>query len=187
MRARTDDELLAATPRDPSAFGEFYERHAVPLTGYFLRRTRNPEWAADLTAETFADALMRARRFDPAKGTAVMWLYGIAGRELADALEHGAVATRARRRMRIPRIELDDDALERVVEVASSAATGRRLAELLDELPAEQRDAVRARVLDELDYDEIAAGGAISEAVARKRVSRGLAGIRARMREERQP
>ena len=56
MRARTDEELLAATPREPDAFAELYRRHAAPLTAYFLRRTRSPEIAADLTAETFAAA-----------------------------------------------------------------------------------------------------------------------------------
>ena len=184
MKARTDEELLAATPRDPDAFAELYRRHAAPLAGYFLRRTRSPEMAADLTAETFAAALYRVRRFDPAKGTAVMWLYGIARRELADAAERGPVAQRARRRMRIPRIELDDEALERVVEVASTAETGRRLAELMEQLPQDQREAVRARVLDEHEYEEIALAGAIPQTVARKRVSRGLAGLRARFTEE---
>jgi RNA polymerase sigma-70 factor (ECF subfamily) len=184
MRARSDEDLLAAAPRDPDAFAELYRRHAVPLTGYFLRRSRNPEVAADLVAETFAAALHRARRFDPARGTAVMWLYGIAHRELANALERGAVAERARKRMRMPRIELDDAALERVVEVASSAETGARLAALLEQLPSEQREAVHARVIDERGYEEMALAAAVPETVVRKRVSRGLAGLRARFTEE---
>ena len=181
MRARSDEELLAATPREPDAFAELYRRHAAPMAAYFLRRTRDPETAADLTAETFAAALDGVRRFDARRGSAVMWLYGIARRELADAYERGAVATRARRRLRIPRIELDDEALERVVEVAGAEATGRRLANLMEQLPDDQREAVRARVLDERGYAEL--GGA----AARKRVSRGLAGMRARLHEEDQP
>lgn len=176
MRTRSDDELLAATPRDPDAFAELYRRHAAPLTAYFLRRTRDGEVAADLTAETFAAALDGVRRFDPRKGTAAMWLYGIARRELADAHERGAVATRARRRLRIPRIDLDDEALERVVEVASAEETGRRLAELMAQLPAEQREAVQARVIEEQPY---------ADAAERKRVSRGLALLRRQMEDDR--
>ena len=38
----------------------------------------DPELAADLTAETFAAALVSVRRFDPARGPAVAWLLGIA-------------------------------------------------------------------------------------------------------------
>jgi RNA polymerase sigma-70 factor (ECF subfamily) len=55
---------------------------------------------------------------------------------------------------------------------------------LLDGLPAEQRDAVRERVLEERDYPEIAARLRCSEQVVRKRVSRGLTALRARMEGE---
>jgi RNA polymerase sigma-70 factor (ECF subfamily) len=174
---RSDDDLLAATPRDPAAFGEFYRRHARPLAGYFVRRTGRAELAADLTAETFAAALQHARRYDPAKGAAAAWLYGIARRELADALERGRVEDRARRRMRIPRLQLDDEAIERIDATADSAVA------LLVHLPDDQRAAVEARVLNDREYDDIAAADGVSEAVVRKRVSRGLAGLRGRMGE----
>jgi RNA polymerase sigma-70 factor (ECF subfamily) len=173
---RSDDDLLVAARKDPAAFGEFYRRHARPLAGYFVRRTGRPEMAADLTAETFAAALQHARRYDPAKGPAAAWLYGIARRELADAIERGRVEDRARRRMRIPRIALDDDAIERINATADCKAVS-----LLAHLPQDQQAAVRARVLDDLDYDEIAAADGVTEAVVRKRVSRGLAGLRNRM------
>lgn len=185
MAPRSDEDLLLATPREPEAFGVFYRRHAHAIAGYFLRRTRSPELAADLTAETFAAALRGARRFDPTKGEAMAWLYGIARRELGSALERGRVEDRARRRMRIPRIDLDDDALERVEAAASAAGSG--VLAHLDELPAEQRHAVRARVVDERDYADIAVSSLASEPVIRQRVSRGLAALRARMKEEPTP
>jgi RNA polymerase sigma-70 factor (ECF subfamily) len=170
---RSDDDLLTATPTDPAAFGEFYRRHSRALTGYFVRRTRSPEMAADLVAETFAAALQHVRRFDPAKGQAVGWLYGIARRELADALERGRVEDRARRRMRIPRIALEDADIERIQATADSDVVS-----LLSHLPVEQRAAVEQRVLQEQDYAEIAAADGTTETVIRKRVSRGLAGLR---------
>ena len=77
---RTDEELLAAVDGEPEAFGIFYRRHVRPLLGYFVRRTGDAELAADLCAETFAAALDGLRRFDPARGPAVAWLYGIARR-----------------------------------------------------------------------------------------------------------
>src|ERR671928_142087 len=55
---RTDEDLLVANT--PEAFGEFYDRHARTVLGYFARRTRDPEVAADLTAETFASATVLA-------------------------------------------------------------------------------------------------------------------------------
>lgn len=45
------------------------------------------------------------------------------------------------------------------------------------------RGAVHARVIEERDYADIAQEMRCSEAVVRKRVSRGLAALRARMEE----
>jgi RNA polymerase sigma-70 factor (ECF subfamily) len=172
---RTDEELLAAIRREPEAFGVFYRRHVSGLLGYFLRRTRQAELAADLTAETFAAALDGLRRFDARRGPAVAWLYGIARRQLATALRRGAVEDRARRRLGMAPLDLTDAALERI-EAEADVATAA-----LDALPAEQREAIKARVIDERDYSEIAVSTRTSEAVVRKRVSRGLAGLRSRM------
>jgi RNA polymerase sigma factor (sigma-70 family) len=55
---------------------------------------------------------------------------------------------------------------------------------LLAELPPDQREAVRARVLEDLDYRELAARLRVSPAVARKRVSRGLHTLRRHIQHE---
>src|SRR5918999_2592186 len=94
---RTDEELLAAAGREPEAFAVLYGRHVRPLLGYFRRRTGDAELAADLCAETFAAALAGARRFDPERGPAVAWLYGIARRLLTHAQQRGVVEEIARR------------------------------------------------------------------------------------------
>jgi RNA polymerase sigma-70 factor (ECF subfamily) len=55
---------------------------------------------------------------------------------------------------------------------------------MLDGLLEDQRAAITARVIEERDYAEIAAATRTSESVIRKRVSRGLAGLRQQMEEE---
>jgi RNA polymerase sigma-70 factor (ECF subfamily) len=50
----------------------------------------------------------------------------------------------------------------------------------VEELPADQREAVRAHVLEDRDYAEIARSERLSEATVRKRVSRGLRVLRER-------
>ena len=175
-----DDAILAGLHDDPDAFAVFYRRHVAGLLGYFLRRTHDPELAADLCAETFAAALDGAHRFDPARGPAVAWLYGIARRLLAHAQRRGAVEDRARRRLGMAPLDLSDAALERVEALAGSEVA---LA-ALDDLPEDQRAAVRARVVDERGYDEIALAAKTSASVIRKRVSRGLAGMRSRIEEK---
>lgn len=181
MDPRSDEELLAATAGgEPAAFAAFYRRHARPLTGFLAARTRDPETAADLVAETFAAALDGCARFRPERGSAAGWLYGIAHHQLAQLARRGAVDIRARRKLGMPRLELTDEQLERV----EALAAGQPVAELLDALPPEQRDAVRGRVVEERGYDELAAASEVSEAVIRQRVSRGLAALRARVQKE---
>ncbi len=173
--APTDEALLAG--RDPAAFELFYRRHVETLLGFFARRTRDPELAADLTAETFAAALAGRRRYRPEAGAASAWLFGIAMHKLADAQRRGYAERRARRRLGMERLELDDEDLARIESLAEASGASA----LLDVLAPEQRDAVRAHVLEGRGYREIAEAEHTSETVVRKRVSRGLAAVRQRM------
>jgi RNA polymerase sigma factor (sigma-70 family) len=176
-RGETDAELLAAASSDPEAFGRFYDRYEAAVAGYFMRRTAFSEIAADLTAEVFASALAGAPRYRPKTPTAAGWLFAIAHNTLAQSRRRGQVEARARRRIGVGRIELDDGSLARLV-----ADDGERwVIEMLNELPAAERDAVRARVLDERDYGDIARELRTSELVVRKRVSRGLGRLRKEM------
>jgi RNA polymerase sigma-70 factor (ECF subfamily) len=181
MDERSDDDLLAATRAEPEAFAVFYRRHVDALLAYFARRTRDAELAADLTAETFAAALDGAHRHRPEKGPAVAWLYGIARRQLSHAARRGAVEDRARRRLGMAPLQLTDEALERVEALATADASAALIRDGLAALPADQRDAVVARVLEEQEYAEIATNARTSESVVRKRVSRGLADLRSRL------
>jgi RNA polymerase sigma factor (sigma-70 family) len=79
----------------------------------------------------------------------------------------------------MPVLAVDDELIERIEATASD---GRAL-KLLARLPADQREALTARVVDERDYAEIAGEISCSESVVRKRVSRGLATLRARLKE----
>jgi RNA polymerase sigma factor (sigma-70 family) len=168
----TDEELLSAA--DARSFEEFYLRHVDTLLGYFARRTGDAEMAADLASETFAAALAGRGRYRPRKGAAGAWLFGIASRKLADAQRRGYAERRMCRRLGMERIELTD------ADVAHIEALGGS-AQLLEGLPPAQAEAVRAHVIEERDYGEIAGELHTSEAVVRKRVSRGLATARRRI------
>jgi RNA polymerase sigma factor (sigma-70 family) len=164
------------TGRDPAGFEEFYVRHVEAVLGLFARRTRDPELAADLTAETFAAALASRRSYRPASGAAVAWLFGIALKKLADAQRRGCAEQRARRRLGLERIELSEADIMRIEALGDQPANA-----LVELLAPDQRDAVRARVVEDRSYADIAASQHVSEAVVRKRVSRGLATVRERM------
>src|SRR3954462_8201589 len=152
MDASSDEELLTAARADPEAFAAFYRRHARAVAGFFAARTRDAEVAADLTAETFAAALEGVRRFDPSRGPAGAWLYGIAHHQLSRWQRRRRGDERAGRRMGVERLALDDAELERIGELAGREGVAVRV--WLEQLPAGQRAADRARVLDGDDYDE---------------------------------
>src|SRR5215218_3034033 len=153
---RTDAELLRRSARDPEAFGAFYDRHAATVLAYFQRRTACAESAADLTAETFASAFRSRRRYRDTGVPAIAWVLGIARHLLADSIRNERVEDRARRRLGLERVELDDEALHRIEELADLAPVRERLDAALAELPPDSAEAVRLRVDAELPYAEVA-------------------------------
>jgi RNA polymerase sigma-70 factor (ECF subfamily) len=171
---RTDEDLLVA--RTPEAFGEFYDRHATAVLRYFARRTRDAEAAADLTAETFASAIVAQRRFKPNGAPATAWLFTIANRRLIDYQRRGSVDERMRRSLAMECRPLGEEDREMIRLLADDATS-----ELLTGLPPEQRAAVVGHVVDERDYAELAGAAHTSEAAIRQRVSRGLTALRRRM------
>jgi RNA polymerase sigma factor (sigma-70 family) len=170
----SDEQLIARTSGRPEAFGVFYRRHEAAVLGFFQRRVRDPELAADLAAETFAAALTSSRRYRAADGPAVAWLFGIARHTLLRSLRRRRVEDRARRRLGMPPLPVSDGLLERIERLGADD----RVANLLERLTPEQAGAVRARVIEEASYEEIAARLRCSESVVRQRVSRGLAVLR---------
>jgi RNA polymerase sigma-70 factor (ECF subfamily) len=107
----------------------------------------------------------------------VAWLLGIARNKLFESYRRGRVEAAARERLGLEPLVLDDSDLAAVDELSESDLV-EQLANLL---PADQLQALRARVINERDYDEIARDLQCSEAVVRKRVSRALSTLRSRV------
>jgi RNA polymerase sigma factor (sigma-70 family) len=173
----SDEELLELGTADAEAFGELYDRYEDPLLAFFRRATGRADLAADLTAEVFAAAIASAASFRPELGTARAWLFGIARHQLAQGWRRGRVEAQARRRLGMEPIALSDENLERIDRLGEAGVMDSL--RLLEALPVDQRAAVRARVIDGLDYGAAARALGCSELVVRQRVSRGLRRLRA--------
>jgi RNA polymerase sigma factor (sigma-70 family) len=172
----SDAQLLAGVAScDERAFSVFYRRHLPLVVGWCLRRTGDPELAADLTAEVFAAVLGSAARYQPTTPSAAGWVLGIARNVLGHSVRRGQVDARARERLGASALALEDEDLEQVLDLAGSAAVA---SELLSQLPADERVALHARVIEEREYEEIASSLGCSEMVVRKRVSRALSRLR---------
>jgi RNA polymerase sigma-70 factor (ECF subfamily) len=161
----------------PAEIEELYRDHARRLAGYLMRATNDAEVAADLVAETFAAAMVARDRYRAELGAPTTWLYGIASHKLSDWRRRGYAEDRARRRLGIERPALSEDDLAEFSRLADEVT----VVDLLEELPSDQRAAVRARLLDDRAYGDIALAEGVSEAAIRQRVSRGLASLRQRI------
>ena len=178
----SDSALLAAiAARDGAAFAVFYRRHLPAVLAFLIRETRDREAAADLAAEVFAAVLLSAGRYADQGESATPWVIGIARNKLLMSFRRGRVEARARHRLGYQPVALDDGDLERIEEIAERG--GGRLLALIEDLPTDERFAVRSRVVEERPYRQIATELQCSEMVIRKRVSRGLARLRDQLEE----
>jgi RNA polymerase sigma factor (sigma-70 family) len=176
-RMPSDAELVDRTRGgDGAAFGAVYERRRGLVLAFLVKRTGDPELSMDLMAETFAAALLALRddslRIDD---SAAPWLLTIARNKLIDSYRRGRVEDAARRELSLAPSRISDRDVEQVIELAAEADL---LSTLQRELPPDQLAALRARVLDERAYEDIAGELQCSQAVVRKRVSRAIATLR---------
>ena len=179
LARRRDVELLALTPSLPAAFDVFFVRHSHAIASYLWRQTGSQELAADLTSETFAVALESVARYDPAKGDARGWLFGIAKITMLTSYRQQRAERSARERLGHTVSGYSDAAWEEAEARIDALLPG--LVDGVGELPRAERRAVVARILDERDYAEIAASEHATEAAIRQRVKRGLARLRKRI------
>jgi RNA polymerase sigma-70 factor (ECF subfamily) len=171
---RSDTELLLASRADPATFVELYRRHAEDLLRYFARRTLDPEAAAELTAETFAEAFASRRNYRDTGVNGVAWVYGIARHQLSRFYRTGTIEAKARGSLGMNVRDLPAEDYERIEELVDLTPIREALVEALATLGDEQRDALQLRVIDELSYPDVASRLGCAEAAARQRVSRGL-------------
>jgi RNA polymerase sigma factor (sigma-70 family) len=171
----SDEELLEGSATCPEQFVAFYDRHVAGLLAFFGRRTYDSQVAADLTAETFAQAFAARKRFlNPGPGAAPAFLYTIARRQLGRFVKHQHVESRYREQLGMEAISVAPDALERAEELIDLERVREQVAAALAALKGTQREAVVLRVVEGLSYPEAARQAGCSEALMRQRVSRGL-------------
>jgi RNA polymerase sigma factor (sigma-70 family) len=169
-----DLDLLRQARSDPEALGELYRRHAPTVYSWLLRRTRE-SIAAELTAETFAQAALSLHRFqDQGHGTVQPWLLGIARNLWRRFVEREIIESRARQRLGMSVQSLDTD-FDAITDRLSREHLKDRVRDALASLPESQREAVRLRVVEEKSYEEVAEALGCSVVAARLRVMRGLA------------
>ena len=169
---RSEDELIAAVATgDEAAFGALYDRFARPLYALGLRWLQDIEDAEELVNDTLIRAWRQAAQFDPARGRAGSWLFGIARHVATDRLR-----SRGRRPGPVvagapdPIGHLDVDALAEAWEIAAA----------LERLPAIQREVLLLAYRDDLSQSQIAEVLGVPLGTVKSRTFhalRGMAGL----------
>jgi RNA polymerase sigma factor (sigma-70 family) len=158
-------------------FEQIYRSNVGPLTAYFARRCADPQTVADLTSETIVRAAGAFGSFDPGRGTARAWLFGIAGHVYAQHCARMANGRDAAARL-AGLADLPIDEIEELTHRIDAQRAGRELLERCARLPALERAAVELVDLGGLTPKEAAAALGVPCGVLRMRLSRARARLR---------
>jgi RNA polymerase sigma-70 factor (ECF subfamily) len=162
-----------------------YDDHAVDLHRYLARRLE-PATADDLVAETFLIAWQQRHRYQPERGSARAWLYGIATNLLRRHARAEARAWRAMARDGGRRGDLAD-APDTVAARRTDAGTqARQLAGALAALRSEERDVLLLVAWAGLQPVEVAGALNVPVATVRTRLHRARTALRGCLTKEEQ-
>ena len=160
--------MTSTTTARKAQFAELYTSHLEAIVNYLERRASHAD-AVDVAAQTFATAWRRLDEVPP--GAELPWLYGVAGRTLAN-----------HRRGNVRRTALHDklrSEWEGTTAPSELADTMLPLRQALETLSEDDRNILLLAGVEELKPAEIAVALDVSPEVARNRLSRARTRLRA--------
>jgi RNA polymerase sigma factor (sigma-70 family) len=165
-------------PADLEAeFETLYRANVAAVTAFFARRSAEPQTVADLTADTFVQAITSFTTFDPRKGTPRAWVFGIARRIYAAHCQ-----AHSQQRSRVERLagrrELAPDEVGDLIDRIDAERAGRRLVTGLTTLSDTDRAVIELVDLAGLQPAEAAQVLGVAPSVLRVRLMRARARLR---------
>jgi RNA polymerase sigma-70 factor (ECF subfamily) len=157
---------ISAVKPEAQDFARVAERHLDDVHAFLVYLTGDRNVAEELTAETFARACERWRRFDPRRGSARTWLCQLAR---STALDHFRAEDRRRRREGRYALEVPESE-----EAVFGEGLSPALERALSRLSAAEREVLALRVLLELDGESAGRVLGISATACSTRLSRAL-------------
>jgi RNA polymerase sigma factor (sigma-70 family) len=180
--ATTDmTELVTEMPSSPAMarFEGIYRANVGAISAFFERRCDDPQEVADLTSETFVEAIRCFAAFDTRRGTARAWLFGIARHRFARHCEQIAHGRALQERVR-GAAPLAEDVREEIEARIDAQRAGRGLLERCAAMSDLDRSAIELVDLDGLSPSEAASVLKVNPTTLRVRLFRA----RARLRKE---
>ena len=181
----TDELVRLAIIGDGTAFTRLWDTHIDGLRSYIKSKMKNLDdfYVDDICSRTFEKAFRQIKTYDPSKSQFNTWLLTIARNTALDTLDH---ENRARRQIvylddedrhtsaMVSRIEDGGDtALENIIHEEDQDRTQK----CIEGLPQLYREIARMRLVDGLQYSEIAEETGLPLNTVRTRIRRAKAQI----------
>jgi len=158
-------------------FERLYRANVEAVMAYFARRSRDPQVVADLTADTFVAVITSFGAFDPRRGTARAWMFGIARRVYASYYEAHSLQQHKLQRL-AGRRDLEPDQVEELLDRIDAERAGRDLIRGLAMLPERDRAVIELVDIAGLRPKEAAAALGLTSGAVRMRLLRTRARLR---------
>lgn len=169
-----EDLMLRYGAGEDAAFAALYARHRVRLLRYLVRLVGNQALAEELYQDTWGRVIEARGRYQPS-ARFLAWVYRIAHHLAIDHLRRTHPTVSAEEALlHFPSSPGDDPALG-----LDDEQRLRRLLELIDELPPEQRSVLLLRAEGELTLEEIADSVGTGRETIKSRLRYALAKLRA--------
>jgi RNA polymerase sigma-70 factor (ECF subfamily) len=162
-------EVEVITGISDSDFEQLYEEQLRRVYAFLARRV-GPTLAEDLAAQTFYEAWVGRSRYDPRRGGAVGWLFGIATNLLRRHRRREDSQLRAFARVGVDPIDQLDESS--IVDRLMVHAGWQHVAAALADLSPIDRDILTLAGWARLSYDEIADALDLPMGTVKSRLSR---------------
>ncbi len=160
------DRLVAG---DGRALEELYDQFGAFVYGLAARVIGDRAAAEDVTQEVFVTLWERADRFDPDRGRLRTYLGTLAHRRSVDWVRREEA-----KRRRAEREAGYASAVPDVDEMAMAIVAAERVRAAVDDLPADQREAIQLAYFGGRTYRQVAEELGIPEGTAKSRLRLGL-------------
>ena len=173
LKKEADERLLIeAAQKDPARFGDLYEINFERVYAYVVRRVQDRVEAEDVTSEVFHQALANLKRFEWRGIPFAAWLFRIAANLISD---------RWQRSGREVADELAMDSAQVSPKEIEDAERRAMLFRLVETLPAEQKNVLVLRFVEDKSIKDVARQIRKTEGAVKQLQFRALTNLRARM------
>jgi RNA polymerase sigma-70 factor, ECF subfamily len=173
------DLLLGRVARgDQAAFDAVYDRMVGPAYGLIRRILRDPAQSEEVTQEVLLEIWRSARRFDPARGSAMTWAMMIAHRRAVDRVRSAAAEAQREQRSVAAAETIEGAQADEVAEEVEATLERERVRRCLDSLTPIQRESVTLAYYGGYTYREVARRLQVALGTIKTRIRDGLLRMR---------